>query len=86
MLYLLVLSWEGIRQFALLVTHSVDGPLGGLCYPHTHPFCMGFMYQKYASIIYDVSCLVHGLNDIWCLFQGLVCVNSAGVGLGRGET
>ena len=69
-LYLLVLGWEGVAHkhnshsgwHTQWVCHSgpQGGPHGGLCYPPHSPFLHGF----------HISCLVHGLNGIWCSFHG----------------
>ena len=59
-----------------ILVDTVRNPLGSVCYPPHSPFLHEF----------HVSCLVHGLHGVWCSFQGLVCVNSAGVALGRDGT
>ena len=45
----------------------------------------GLVLSTPLTLGFHVSCLVCGLHGLWCSFQGgLVCVNSAGVGLGMG--
>ena len=68
--------WVGNGCDIRIPVDTVKNPLGSVCYPPHSPFLHEF----------HVSCLVHGLHGVWCSFQGLVCVNSAGVALGRDGT